>query len=141
MGCPATPDFVYARTSPAPHSITDFETISDPSLCVNPVKDGDARCPVAQYAVGGPQILQDRRFNRYQLRELATFVTPGLGHHIIKAGAEVEYMGYRLRARTTQAGQSIRSAPTAPQVSDFRRYGGLTGPDDVLLHQRAQLQD
>jgi outer membrane receptor protein involved in Fe transport len=127
-GLSATPDFVFARTNPQPHSITDFETISDPSLCVNAVAGGDARCPVAQYAFGGPQILQDRRFNRYQLRELATYVTPGLGHHVVKAGAEVEYMDF-LSKRGYPGGSLYQERANGTQVSDFRRYGGLTAPD------------
>lgn len=128
-GLSATPDFVFARTNPAPHSITDFESIPDPSVCVNPVAGGDARCPVAQYAFGGPQILQDRRFNRYQLRELATFVTPGLGHHVVKAGAEVEYMDFHSK-RSYPGGSLYQERANGTQVSDFRRYGGLTAPDE-----------
>jgi hypothetical protein len=93
-GLSGTPQFIYEKTNPAPHNITDFENLPDPSICNNPVADGDARCPAAQYVVGGPQILQDRKYNRYQARELLTFVAQGLGHHVIKAGGEFEYMGY-----------------------------------------------
>jgi outer membrane receptor protein involved in Fe transport len=128
-GLSGTPQFGYARTNPAPHPITDFETIPDPSLCVNPIMDGDARCPTAQYAVGGPQILKDRRYNRYQARELATFVTQGLGHHVIKAGAEFEYMGFS-SATAYPGGDYLLERANGLAVNDFRRYGGLTAPDD-----------
>jgi outer membrane receptor protein involved in Fe transport len=142
-GLSGTPAFLYERTSPAPHSITDFENIGDPSLCVNPVMDGDARCPVAQYAVGGPQILQDRHYDRYQARELVTFVTPGLGHHIIKAGAEFEYMGFS-SARGYPGGVFYNERANGTSVNDFRRYGGLTAPDtayttDVLRYDTKSL--
>jgi outer membrane receptor protein involved in Fe transport len=137
-GLSGIPQFIYERTTPAPHSITDFETLPDPSVCVNPVAGGDARCPAAQYVVGGPQILQDRRYNRYQARELATFVAQGLGHHVIKAGAEFEYMGYS-SARAYPGGVYYNERAAGTSVNDFRRYGGLSGPDmpytvDVLRY-------
>src|SRR6266700_591023 len=129
-GLSGTPQFGYARTNPSPHPITDFENIPDPSVCVNPVMDGDQRCPTAQYAVGGPQILQDRHYNRYQAREIATFVTPGLGHHIIKVGGEFEYMGYD-SAREYPGGVYYLERAAGTSVNDFRRYGGLTAPDQA----------
>lgn len=138
-GLSGTPDFVFARTSPAPHDITEFENIADPSICVNKVPGGDAKCPVAQYVVGGPQILQDRSFNRYQLREVATYVTPGLGHHVFKAGVELEYLGYS-SAKGYPGNTLLQENAGATAVNDFRRYGGLTAPDtpyfiDVLRYK------
>jgi outer membrane receptor protein involved in Fe transport len=129
-GLSAIPQFGYARTNPTPHPITDFENIPDPSVCSNPAMDGDPRCPTAQYAVGGPQILQDRHYNRYQAREIVTFVTPGLGHHIIKVGGEFEYMGYD-SARGYPGGDYLLERAAGTSVNDFRRYGGLTGPDQA----------
>jgi hypothetical protein len=128
-GLAGTPLFVYQRTNPMPHSITDFETLPNPALCVNPVMMGDGRCPAAEYDIGGPQILQDRHANRYQARELVTFVTPGLGHHIIKAGAEIEYMTYDNK-RGYPGGSLFAESAGGTNVSDLRRYGAFTGPDD-----------
>ncbi|HET6149181.1 MAG TPA: TonB-dependent receptor [Polyangia bacterium] len=127
-GLSGTPLYVFGRTNPAPHPITDFENLPDPSVCINPVMDGDPRCPTGQYAVGGPQILQDRKYNRYQAREIVTLVTPGLGHHIIKAGAEFEYMGYS-SGREYPGGSVYLERAGGTSVNDFRRYGGLTAPD------------
>ena len=121
--------FVFQRTAPQPHPITDFENIADPSVCLNPVMGGDPRCPTAQYALGGPQILQDRQYNRYQARELITFVTPGLGHHIVKAGAEFEYMDYDSH-RGYPGGSLLNERANGTTVNDFRRYGGLSAPDE-----------
>lgn len=123
------PTFTYRRTSPV-HSITDFETLPDPSVCANSIAGGDVRCPVARYALGGPNLLSDRHFNRYTGRELITFVTEGLGHHIIKAGAEFEYMQYN-SAKAYPGGPSYRETTDGKSVDDYRRYGGLTGPDDA----------
>lgn len=137
-GLSGTPQFIYERTNPAPHSITDFENLPNPSVCTNPVADGDARCPASQYVVGGPQILQDRSYNRYQARELLTFVGQALGHHVIKAGAEFEYMGYS-SARGYPGGVYYNERAAGTSVNDFRRYGGLSAPDtpytvDVLRY-------
>ena len=129
-GLSGTPMFVYARTSPAPHSLTEFESIPDPSVCINPVPGGDARCPVSQYAFGGPQILQDNLANRVQAREIVTFVTPGLGHHIIKAGAEVEFSNISVK-RSYPGGVSLNESAGGANVNDFRRLGGMVAPDDA----------
>jgi len=142
-GLAGTPLYVYERASPAPHSITDFENISNPALCINPVPDGDARCPAATYSVGGPQILMDRKIDRYALKEVATFVTEGLGHHVMKAGVEAEYLGFNT-ARGYPGGVLLQEYNTGALVRDLRRYGGLAGPDDpyindVLRHRNKSL--
>jgi len=128
-GLSGTPLFTFQATTPI-HSITDFETISNPALCMNDAPDGDPRCPTARYALGGPQILQDRRYDRYQARELVTFVTPGLGHHVMKAGAEFEYMTYS--SRRGYPGVSLyEERGDGSEIRNFRNYGGLTGPDEA----------
>jgi hypothetical protein len=129
-GLAATPLFAYRRTSPEPHPITDFESIADPSLCVNPVPDGDAKCPAARYVVGGPQLLEDNRFHRVAVREVATYLTQGLGHHVIKAGAELEYMSYSAR-RAYPGGVVYRESSDGSLVSDYRNYAALTAPDQA----------
>jgi len=127
-GLAGTPLFVYSRTQPAPHSITDFESLANPGICVNPIEGGDAKCPAAQYAMGGPQVIQDRIQSRYQFREVATLVTEGLGHHVVKAGIEAEYLGFD----TTKAypgGVLLEEASSGTYVRDFQRFGGLSAPD------------
>lgn len=129
-GISGDPLFSFGRTNPMPHSITDFENIPDPSICMNPVAMGDLRCPAADYLVGGPQILSDRYFNRVQARELVTFVTEGLGHHIVKAGIEFEYMGYE-SMRGYPGGPLLSESAGGANTNDLRRFGGLTAPDEA----------
>ncbi|HTV21365.1 MAG TPA: TonB-dependent receptor [Polyangiaceae bacterium] len=129
QGLSGTPMYVYQRTAP-PHPITDFESLPNPDLCVNPIADGDVICPVNTYAVGGPQILQDRTYNRLQAREVATFVTEGAGHHIIKAGVEFELMTYGSK-RAYPGGVSFNENAAGTAINDFRRYGGLLSPDEA----------
>lgn len=142
-GLASTPLYVYEQTSPAPHSITEFENLANPGICVNTVDGGDAKCPAAQYAVGGPQIIQDRTENRYQLREVATFVTEGLGHHVFKAGMEAEYLGFNT-AKAYPGGVLLEQYGAGVNVLDLRRYGGLSAPDtpyilNVLHHDNHSL--
>ena len=129
-GLSGTPLFNFARTAPAPHTITDFETLPDPNVCRNPVMGGDAICPAASYYTGGPQILHDRIYDRYQLRELATLVAEGLGHHIFKAGAEVDYGSFDY-AGAYPGGPAIREDASGLTVRDTRRFGSLTAPDQA----------
>jgi outer membrane receptor protein involved in Fe transport len=128
-GLSGTRLFNFARTTPEPHPITDFETLPNPGVCRNPVMGGDAICPTASYSVGGPQILHDRIYDRYQVRELATLVAEGLGHHIIKAGAEVEYGTFDY-AGSYPGGPANRETASGLFVNDIRRFGALTAPDE-----------
>ena len=129
-GLIATPLFGYRRTNPAPHSITAFESIPDPSLCVQTIEGGEPLCPALTYSVGGPQIVADRTFNRVQAREVATYVTEGLGHHIVKAGVEFELITYS-SVRAYPGGVALRENASGTFVSDIRRLGSLTGPDEA----------
>lgn len=132
-GLAGTPMFTYLRTNPEPHSITEFETIPNPAICVNPIPvdmGGDSICPASQYAVGGPQIVAEREYDRLQLREVATLVTEGAGHHIIKAGVEFELMTYGSK-RGYPGSVSFSETAAGTFVNDFRRFGSLVGPDDA----------
>jgi outer membrane receptor protein involved in Fe transport len=128
-GLAGLPEISYVRTNPEPHPITDFETLPDPSICVNPVEGGAAICPVNQYAAGGPQIIQDRSFHRLQLREVATLLAEGLGHHIIKAGLELELLSYSSE-KAYPGGVAYSENAGGTAINDFRRYGSLVGPDE-----------
>lgn len=129
-GLSGIPRFGYQRTNPTTRSITEFETLPDPSVCVQAIEGGDPICPALTYNVGGPQILQARIFNRLQLREIATFVTEGAGHHIIKAGFELELMTYGSK-RAYPGSVLFQETAAGTFVNDLRRYGGLTAPDQA----------
>lgn len=128
-GLSNTPLFTFGRTVPSPYPITRFETLPDPTVCMNPVPGGDAICPTGTYATGGPQILHDRIFDRYQARELATFVGELAGHHIVKAGLEVEYGNFDYTG-SYPGGPALREDANGTTVRDTRRFGALTAPDE-----------
>jgi outer membrane receptor protein involved in Fe transport len=129
QGLSGIPRFSFQRTAPEPHPITDFEALPNPAICVNTVEGGDAICPATTYAVGGPQIIQDRTFNRLQAREVATFVTEGAGHHIIKAGFEFEFMTYSSE-RAYPGTVLFAENAGGTFINDIRGYGGLLSPDE-----------
>jgi outer membrane receptor protein involved in Fe transport len=129
-GLASEPRFLYQRTSPI-HSITDFERIANPALCDLPVAMGETPCPVARYYVGGAGLLRDRRFNTVQARELVTFLTQGLGHHIFKAGVDFEYSDYA-SIRRDSGGTGYAENASGAFVSNTS-YGALQGPDDPYL--------
>lgn len=129
-GLAGTPMFVYQRTNPQPHPITDFEILPDPGVCAQPIEGGDARCPADEYVVGGPQIVQDRTFNRLQAREVTTFVTEGLGHHIVKGGIEFELITYD-STKAYPGGLFYNENAGGTFINDGRHYGSLTGPDEA----------
>ena len=114
-----------------PRALLDhgFRDDSQPTVCTQTVEGGDPDLPGASVRRGRPQILQDRTYNRLQLREVATFVTEGAGHHVVKAGVEFELTTYGSK-RAYSGGVSYQDNAGGTFVNDFRRYGGLTGPDE-----------
>jgi outer membrane receptor protein involved in Fe transport len=142
-GLAGTPAFVYRAQT---HSITDFENVPNPSVCTpvtvkdpttgKPVIDPTTMmpvaptrpCPVVNYEVGGPGFARDNQLDRFTVREVATFVTPGLGHHVFKAGGEFEVLTYAAQKAYT-GGVEFRESSSGTSVSDLRSYGGQTGPD------------
>ncbi|HTV21542.1 MAG TPA: TonB-dependent receptor, partial [Polyangiaceae bacterium] len=129
-GLAGTPRFTYRRSNPVERSITEFETLPDPEVCTNPVDAGDPICPVPNYTIGGPGLLQDRSFDRAQLRHVTTAVFDALGQHIIKAGLELEALGYD-STKGYPGGPLYRESISAATVSDLRRFGGMTAPDEA----------
>jgi outer membrane receptor protein involved in Fe transport len=125
-GLASTPLFRYRGPV---GNITQYENLDDPSICENP--NGPAnKCPVPSYDVGGPGFIRDRKYNRLQAREVATWITQGLGHHIVKAGLEIEYLGYDSQ-KSYSGGAVYRQSTGGGSVTDYRGYGGQTAPDDA----------
>jgi outer membrane receptor protein involved in Fe transport len=122
--------FVNTRTGP-PHSVTDFERIDDPQLCVNPVADGDVRCAVARYYRGGPGGLDEYKYHTYQGRELVTWLASGLGQHVIKAGVDFTY--FDLNSASARSAGSIYTENAGGTAVSSSWYGAQRAPDDPYL--------
>lgn len=124
-----TPAVIFRRTRP----IAAYETLTaeGAALCSSP----DTSCPGSvnggdTYTVGGFGFLQDATLDRIQGRASATFLFQGLGHHIIKAGLDIEHLRYDLKKAYT-GGFILRENGTGTRFDDYRQYGYFTGPDEA----------
>ncbi|WNG49842.1 TonB-dependent receptor [Archangium minus] len=114
---------------PNPHSITEFETLPDPSVCLAPNAPGGTRCPVINYLTGGPGRIDDSRLDRYQGKLIGTLLLQGAGQHVIKAGLDVELMRYdHVRAATGRT--VLIESEDGAYFYDYRQFGYLVGPDE-----------
>jgi outer membrane receptor protein involved in Fe transport len=114
------------------YSINDFETLPDPSVCEPAGTIGAVRCPVTNYLLGGPGLLLDRTVNRYQGNVVATGLFTAMGHHVFKAGFDTELMTNE-DIRGYSGSVLYRENVNGQTFSDFRAFGYLTGPDEVVI--------
>lgn len=124
-----TPAVIYRRTSP--RSIAQFETLSQEALDLCSTA---AQCPAtgsgATYTIGGFGFLQDATLDRIQGRASATFLGQLLGHHIIKAGVDIEHLRYDLKKAYSGA-VLLRESTSGTSYADYRQYGYFTAPDEA----------
>jgi outer membrane receptor protein involved in Fe transport len=120
------------RSLPHFYSINDFEQLPDPSVCDPAGTVNAVRCPVTTYLFGGPGFLQDRTVERYQGNVVGTVLLNALGHHVIKAGFDAELMTNR-DARAYSGTVLYREHVTGSTFQDFRAFGYLLGPDEVVI--------
>lgn len=114
------------------HSITDFERVPG-GACDAPTANPDAvPCPVGDYHTGGPESIDRQVMNRVQARSVFTLLAQALGHHVIKAGVDLEYQIHHGR-RAVSGGRSYVEDPDSPAFIDGRVFGYLTAPDQPLV--------
>ncbi|EAU61874.1 protein oar [Stigmatella aurantiaca DW4/3-1] len=128
-GWSGVPQFEMQRNQPF-YSITDLETIPDPSVC-NPV-NGVSPCTVTNYLLGGPGFLLDRTVERYQGNIVGTLLLNALGHHVVKAGLDVEVMQNK-DTRAYSGKVLYRENVNGGTFQDFRAFGYLIGPDEEVV--------
>jgi hypothetical protein len=113
------------------YSINDFEQLPDPSVCDPAGTVNAVRCPVPNYVLGGSGFFLDRRVERYQANVVGTVLLNAMGHHVIKAGFDTELMtNSDLRGYSGQI--LYRENVTGTAFQEFRAFGYLTGPDQVV---------
>jgi outer membrane receptor protein involved in Fe transport len=138
-GLSGTPQFEMRRTgtraAPSFYSINDLEQLADPSMCDPAGTSNAVRCPVSSYFLGGPGFLLDRTVDRYQANAVGTLLLNALGHHVIKVGLDAEVMTNR-DARAYSGGVLYQEATDGRSFTDFRSFGYLTGPDQVVIQPR-----
>jgi len=136
----------YRRNQrPGFYSITEFENSPDIAKACLPLPPIDPalpattasyteplKCPVTTYTMGGPGFVDEAQLDRYQGKAVVTRLLSALGHHVIKAGIDVELMNYAHQKAYT--GTTVfRENLSGTSFSDFRRYGFLAGPDDATV--------
>ncbi len=136
-GLSGVPQFEMQRTSPSFYSLTELEQLPDPSVCAPVGPNGVSPCTVTNYFLGGPGFLLDRTVERYQANVVGTYLLNALGHHVIKAGLDVELMQNN-DARAYSGSVLYREATSGASFQDFRSFGYLTGPDEVVIQPVAR---
>jgi hypothetical protein len=128
--------------------VTDFE--NNPVLnqaCMGPAGTGTTwSCPIgSQYTSGGPSTrLFQTTFDRFTGQSVATFLFNGLGHHVIKVGANAEYTVMdNVKAHSGGANMLEQvgiNGPSGSTVNDAEQYGVLIGPDHALFAEPFHLK-
>jgi hypothetical protein len=117
---------------PSYHSITEFEQLPDPSVCDPVTPGGPTRCPVLNYATGGPGFLNELAMDRYQAKVVGTYLLKALGEHVIKAGVDLEAVTMD-QTKALSGRVAYLEADDGTYFQDFRQYGYLTGPDTAVI--------
>jgi len=145
-GLAGTPRITWLRSSsPGPHPITDFTGVYDPDGA-NSVPPGycdagvppipatarPSPCAVRSYNTGGPGFLQRAVLDSYSGRSIVTVLFQGAGHHVVKAGIELEAARYD-DTKAYSGGVYLREDPGGQFFDDFRGYGYLTGGDQAVI--------
>jgi hypothetical protein len=160
VGLADAPQVIFRRTDP--HSILDFEDLNDEATgaCAKPtyqyrtgpgadegpqlvaenrLTSRASRCPVSNYAIGGPGPINSASLDRYQARAVGTLFLTAAGHHSIKAGVDVEVLNYNNEKGYT-GGVAMRESTGGGSFTDLRGYGYIGAPD-VLVRQLTQVAD
>jgi hypothetical protein len=135
----------YVAGGVSPHSILDFENLNAQaaSFCeaagtktANVVKvRGVDRfvmaCPVDTYGIGGAGYLNDTSLDRLQAKAAVTYLFQAAGHHIVKAGADMERLSFDNK-KAYSGGNFLRENTTGSRFDDYRQYGYFTDPDQAV---------
>ncbi len=135
QGLAAIPHTIWNRNEAGGgfHPITDFETFPNSGLCT-PAPGQPTLCPVPNYTTGGPGFINQQTFDRYTAGSVVTYLFQGAGHHIVKAGANVEVTTFK-HVKAHSGGVTYNELADAPLIDDTEQYGVLTGPDSPFYEE------
>lgn len=131
-GVASVPHVTFRRTNK--HSILDFEALNPEAaaLC-DPAGTANAtKCPVSSYVIGGPGFMDSASLERYQGRAVGTLLLSAAGHHVIKAGVDIELLNFT-HTKGEPGGVSLRESAGGGSFFDARQYGYLTAPDTAVI--------
>ncbi|GMU61059.1 MAG: hypothetical protein AMXMBFR34_28220 [Myxococcaceae bacterium] len=148
-----TPAVIFRRTRP--WMVTDFETLPSNQVAdtcepagfnasSRPIVDvrGTSRyvvaCPATgagqSYTIGGYGFMTQAALDRFQGRASVTYLMQALGHHIWKAGLDIEHLRYDVN-KAYSGGFVLRESTSGNTYSDYRQFGYLTGPDESVRQE------
>jgi hypothetical protein len=131
-GLAGVSNVTWLRTIPNPHSLTEFESLPDPSICDPIEPGGPTQCPVLNYLTGGPGRLDDATLDRYQAKAVGTFLVNAAGQHVFKAGVDLEQMVFD-HTRSVTGRSVLIESDEGDYFYDYRQYGYLVAPDQVII--------
>ncbi|WP_394834755.1 TonB-dependent receptor [Pendulispora rubella] len=125
LGLAALPAITYGRITNM-RGINDFERV--------PGCETAALCPVPQYRSGGPGFIEQHLYDTYALKSVLTLLGQAAGHHVIKAGAELEWA-------TSWASRGWSGGGNLGEHYTGKRFNGtstgyLRGPDQAVVLDR-----
>jgi hypothetical protein len=121
----------WLRTTPGPHSITEFETVPA-DAAARCMQGGVNRCLVGDYFTGSPNFLQDAAYRRFHGGMVVSYLTSLLGHHLIKAGFDGEFNQFK----NIKSDRVLSESEDGTRFDDEERFGALPSPDmPVFIEQ------
>jgi len=132
-GWASVPQVLLQQSDPA-LSITALQPFpaSVVQACARPAGARLEPCPttgLGSYAIGGPGPMVLAHDDRLVARGAATWLFSALGHHVLKAGVELERTTYHV-AKAVSGGATITVSADGTRFT-AQGYGALVGPDQV----------
>ncbi|WP_394849401.1 TonB-dependent receptor [Pendulispora brunnea] len=137
LGYSAIPSATMRR-NPLYHDASEFERVPAGACGYTTLADGrrqQANCPVVQYRGGGPGFIDQQVLDSYALKSVLTVLAQGAGHHVIKAGAELE-LATSWASRGSTGGRTFTESTNGRRFDTGGSYGYLTAPDTPVLWDR-----
>src|SRR5262249_14927793 len=74
-------------------------------------------------------------FDRYQASSVVTYIFTAAGHHVLKAGVNVEYTVLD-HIKATNGGPQVQESSDGTEFQDPTPFGHILGPDPVVFRDR-----
>ncbi len=149
-GLASVPRVIYRRNQRSgpdltsdTHTLADFESVpvgSCKPVVVRAQDDGSSSseekvftpCPVDFYLRGGPGYLDDASLDSYQGRAVFTQLLHLVGHHVIRAGVDVQLSSHR-HVKAFSGTNGFRENNSGSAFDDELHFGVLRGRDAPVV--------
>ncbi|WP_394820520.1 TonB-dependent receptor domain-containing protein [Pendulispora albinea] len=144
VGFSTLPGLTYRRNvdengNPYLHGVDDFERAAGCSRQTRTDADGNTYtvpdCPLQTYRTGGPGFQDRQVLDTYSAKSVLTVLAQGLGHHVIKAGAEFEWSS-SWHNRGYSGSNFLQESSDGSVFDVVAGYGYLKNPDNPTYLDR-----